>query len=127
MSKPKVIKDFDKLEDSIQERIRLNYPDGFEKHLVKFVNAEGKNVSALPFETEDRYYLVRMTLKEARELSNEVEDFDPDAIAAEIKDEFVEKYDSGESDDEKDGYEDDDDSDSDEYDDDDDDGSKDDY
>ena len=74
--------------------------------MVKFVNAEGKNVSALPFETEDRYYLVRMTLKEARQLGTEL-DFDPDAIAAEIKDEFVEKFDTGESDDEKD-YDDDD-------------------
>lgn len=108
-SKPRVIKDFDKLDESIQDRIIQHYPDGFEKHLVKFVNAEGKNVSALPFETEDRYYLVRMTLKEARQLGTEL-DFDPDAIAAEIKDEFVEKFDSGESDDEKD-YDDDDDTD----------------
>ncbi len=107
MSKPKVIKDFDKLDEGIQERIRAHFPDGFDKHLIRFTSPDGKNVSALPFETEDRYYLVRMTLTEARQLSND-DDFDPDAIAAEIKDEFVEKYDSGESDEEKDRYNDDD-------------------
>lgn len=107
MNKPRVIKDFDKLDEAIQDRIIQNYPDGFEKHLVKFTNAEGKNVSALPFETEDKYYLVRMTLKEARQLDDEL-DFDPDSVAADIKDEFVEKYDSGESDEEKDFADDDD-------------------
>jgi hypothetical protein len=116
--KPKVIKDYDKLDESIQDRIRENYPDGFDKHLVKFTNAEGKSVSALPFETEDRYYLVRMTLKEARQLDD---DFDADAaLSEEIKGEFEEKYDSGESDDEDDDYNDKDDSEVDEEDDEDD-------
>jgi hypothetical protein len=120
MSKPKVIKDFDKLDEGIQERIRENYPDGFDKHLIKFVNVEGKTVSALPFETEDRYYLVRMTLKEARQLSeNEDEDFDPDAISAEIKDEFKDNFGADDVEDEKDDFDDKDDYDDDDQDEDD--------
>jgi lipase chaperone LimK len=107
MGKPKVIKDFDKLDASIQEQIMQFYPDGFDKHLVKFTNADGKNVSALPFETDDRYYLVRMTANEARQIFADEEDFDStDLLKAEIKDEFKEEYDSDEQD-EKDDYDDD--------------------
>ena len=60
-NKPRVVKDYDRLDDSVKEMIKLNYLYGFENHLVSFVNAEGRKVSALPFETEERYSLVRMT------------------------------------------------------------------
>ena len=64
--KPRVVKDYDKLDVSIQEQIKLEYPYGFEDNLVTFTNAEGKRVSALPFETAEKYYLVRMTVEEAQ-------------------------------------------------------------
>ena len=50
-SKPRVIKDFEKLDKDIQEQIKLEYPEGFEDNLIYFTNKEGKRVSALPFET----------------------------------------------------------------------------
>ncbi|MGL4630959.1 MAG: hypothetical protein ACRCVT_07115 [Leadbetterella sp.] len=59
-NKPKVIKDFDKLSDEMQEQIVELYPNGYHEHLVKFTDKDGKYVHAVPFETEDRYYLVRM-------------------------------------------------------------------
>ncbi|MDB4539909.1 hypothetical protein N9231_05755, partial [Saprospiraceae bacterium] len=68
MNKPKIVKDFEKVEESILEQIKLKYPYGFEKYLVTFKNAKGAFVSALPFETDDRYYLIRMTKTEAREI-----------------------------------------------------------
>ena len=119
MSKPKVLKDYSKLTDEMQERLKLFYPNGFSEFLIRFVDREGKNVSALPFETEDRYYLVRMTLKEARQLSSEEDDFDPDAISAEIKDEFKDNFGVDEVDDEKDDFDDKDDYDDDDQDEDD--------
>ena len=67
-NKPRVVKDYEKLDPEIQEQIKLMYPYGFAKHLIQYKNAEGKFVSALPFETDDRYYLVRMTLNEARQI-----------------------------------------------------------
>ena len=36
-SKPRVIKDFDKLEPVIQEQIKLAYPEGFEQNLIHFL------------------------------------------------------------------------------------------
>lgn len=93
MSKPKVIKDYEKLPEEIQEQIKLNFPYGFEKHLITFKNAEGKLASALPFETEDRYYLVRMTVAKAQSIVEEDDDFDEDGhLKEDVKIDLEEKY-----------------------------------
>lgn len=89
MSKPRVIKDYDKLDESILEQIKVNYPYGFEKHLILFKNVKGNLVSALPFETDDRYYLVRMTREEAQDIVTEDEDYDEDGhLKLEVKEEY---------------------------------------
>jgi hypothetical protein len=91
--KPRVIKDYEKLDTAIQEQIKLVYPLGFSKHLISFYNKEGKKVSALPFETDDRYYLVRMTVEEAREIIRDDEDYDEDGVLrSEIKEEYEDKH-----------------------------------
>ena len=102
MNKPRVIKDYEKLELQIQEQIKLEYPNGFEKNLITFKNIEGKFVSALPFETDDRYYLVRMTRAEAKEIIEEDEDYDQDGkLKEEVVDEYTEKYDDSDDDDDE--------------------------
>ena len=96
MNKPRVVKDYDKLDESILEQIKLNYPRGFEKNLIRFKNAVGKFVSALPFETEEKYYLVRMTPAEAQEIIYEDDDYDEDGnLLDDVKEEYEEKYDQG--------------------------------
>jgi hypothetical protein len=100
MSKPRVIKDYNKLDKEILEQIKLQYPYGFEDNLIIFVNAEGKNVSALPFETEDKYYLVRMTVAEAIEFIEEDDDYDDEGnLVDEVKEEYEEKYEDADEDD----------------------------
>lgn len=95
MLKPRVVKDYEKLEESIQQQIKLTYPRGFHKHLVKFQNAKGDKVSALPFETDDHYYLVRMTIQEARDIVEDDEDFDDDGILKKaIREDYSDKFDS---------------------------------
>jgi hypothetical protein len=92
-SKPRVVKDYDKLDEEILEQIKLNYPYGFDKHLIQFKNAKGQIVSALPFEAEDRYYLVRMTRAEAQEIIDEDDDYGDDGILKEdVKEEYSDKY-----------------------------------
>ena len=92
-SKPRVIKDFDKLTDEIQEQIKLSYPYGFADHLIRFTNKDGQYVSALPFETDDKYYLVRMTISQAEEIISDDDDFDDDGVLkAEVKEEYSDKY-----------------------------------
>jgi hypothetical protein len=60
-SKPKVIKEYDKLSEELQERLREVYPDGFSEHFIRFTDKDGKYIVALPLETEDRYYMVNVT------------------------------------------------------------------
>ncbi len=94
VSKPRVVKDYDKLDSNVREMIKLHYPYGFEENLITFVNAEGKKVSALPFETEDRYYLVRMTVAEAQSIIEDDEDYDDDGnLTDEAREEYAEKFD----------------------------------
>jgi len=95
MSKEKlrVIKDYEKLDPDIQEQIKLVYPNGFSQFLISFTNKEGKLVSALPFETDDKYYLVRMTLKEAKQIIDEDEDYDDEGnLKDETREEYEDKY-----------------------------------
>ncbi|MFM1877032.1 MAG: hypothetical protein RL266_2769 [Bacteroidota bacterium] len=92
--KPRVVKDYDKLDVSIQEQIKLEYPFGFEENLVTFTNAEGKRVSALPFETADRYYLVRMTVAEAQAIIEDDDDYDEDGnLTDEAREEIEDRLD----------------------------------
>jgi hypothetical protein len=92
-NKPRVVKDYEKLDPDIQEQIKLTYPYGFAKHLIQYKNAEGKFVSALPLETDDRYYLVRMTLIEAKQIIEDDDDYDESGELKEsVKEEYEEKY-----------------------------------
>mgnify|MGYP001389576476 CR=1 FL=1 len=92
-SKPRVIKDYDKLPLELQEQIKLEYPFGFSDNLIRFTNKDGLIVSALPFETEDKYYMVRMTVGEAIKIVEDDDDFDEDGMLKEgIKEEYSSKY-----------------------------------
>lgn len=59
--KPRVIKDFDKLEKSMREQLIQLYPNGFAEFLVSYTDPKtGQERFALPYETSDRYYMIRM-------------------------------------------------------------------
>ena len=88
-NKPRVIKDFEKLDPEIQEQIKLKYPDGFYSHLVYYTNRDGQSVTALPFDTEDKYYLVRMTVIQAKAIIEDDDDYD---LEGNLKDEVRERY-----------------------------------
>jgi hypothetical protein len=91
MNKPRLVKDFDKLSDEILAAIKLCYPYGFDDKLVTFKNKEGKLVSALPFEGEDFYYLIRMTRKDALIIMEEDDDYDDDGQLTEEAKERLEE------------------------------------
>ena len=92
-SKPRVIKDYEKLDANIQEQIKLEYPLGFSRHLISFTNKDGLKVSALPFETDEKYYLVRMTIPQAKQIIANDEDYDDDGILKDdVKVEYEDKY-----------------------------------
>ena len=92
-SKPRVIKDFDKLDEITQEQIKLAFPYGFHEELIHFNDREGKRVSALPFETDEKYYLVRMTKAEARAIIEDDDDFDDEGmLKEEVKGDYEAKF-----------------------------------
>lgn len=68
MSKPRLFKDYDKLDEQVKNLVHAKYPHGFEKGLISFFNAKGKQVSALPFETEKVYFLIKMTRTKAQQI-----------------------------------------------------------
>jgi catalase len=92
-NKPRLIKDFNKLSKDIQEQIKYLYPEGFSQHLIRFTNKDGLLVSALPFETEEAYYLVKMTVEEAKTIIEDDEDYDSEGLLKEeSRDEYASKY-----------------------------------
>jgi hypothetical protein len=98
MSKPKVIKDYEKLPDGVKEQIKLVYPRGFAHHLISFTNRDGEKKMGLPFETEEFYYLIRMTAVKAERIIEDDDDFDDDGILkSEVMEGYSEKHEDQES------------------------------
>lgn len=92
-NKLRVIQDFEKLSKEIQEQIKLTYPEGFSQHLIQFTNKEGRLVSALPFETDEKIYLVRMTTQEALDIILDDDDYNDDGmLKVSSKEQFADKY-----------------------------------
>jgi len=93
-NKPRVIKNYEKLDDAVLEQIKLNYPEGFAGNLIRFTDVNGRLTSALPFETEEKYYLIRMTKTEALEIIDDDDDYDDDGnLIDDVRDEYADKYD----------------------------------
>lgn len=93
MAKPRIIKDYEKLTEEVIEQIKLVYPMGFTKHLVTFTNKDGEIRKGLPFETEDYYYLIRMSEARADAIIEDDDDYDMDGNLKEsIKAKYEDKY-----------------------------------
>lgn len=96
MSKKRVIVDYKSLPEQMLERLAIQYPDGFDDHIIKYTNAKGDRVSAVPVETDDTYYLVKMSVALRQMVDDvDIEELDPEDLG----DEF-----SMDSDDDDDDY-----------------------
>ncbi len=114
VNKPRIIKDYNKLDKDLQQQIKLVYADGFADNLIHFFDKDGIKITVLPFETEDKYYMLRMTENEAVQIVDDDDDFDDDGfLKNEVKQEYEDKYADMDhiadqmSDDEDDSYDDD--------------------
>ena len=93
VNKPRIIKDYNKLDKALQEQIKFVYADGFADRLIHFFDKDGIKVSALPFETENMYYMLRMTKNEAIRIVDEDDDFDDaGSLKSEVKQDYEDKY-----------------------------------
>lgn len=92
-SKPKVIKSFEKLDKELQEQIKLAYPYGFSDSLITFSKPDGSLVSALPFETDEKFYLLKMSENEAVKLIAMDDDYDSEGnLKDDARAEYEEKH-----------------------------------
>ncbi|MDA3954172.1 MAG: hypothetical protein PF485_11030 [Bacteroidales bacterium] len=78
MAIKRIVIDYGKLPEDIINKIKVEYPAGYIENLITFTNSKGRYVSALPLETEDIYYLIRMTELEAAQIVREDNDFGRD-------------------------------------------------
>ena len=93
INKPRVIKDYNKLDKDLQQQIKLVYADGFADNLIHFFDKNGLKITVLPFETEDKYYMLRMTENEAVQIVDDDDDFDEDGfLKTEVKQDYEDKY-----------------------------------
>lgn len=92
-TKPKVIKDYEKLDAATREQIKLVYPYGFSENLVSFSSKEGKIITALPFETDEKYYLIKMSILEAEQIIEDDDDYNDDGdLKTDVKEGYEDKY-----------------------------------
>lgn len=93
MSKPRIIKDYEKLSEELKQQIKIVYPRGYSSHLISFTNKDGEKKQGLPLETDDYVYLIRMTTKKAESIILEDEDFDDDGnLKSGVKKEYEDKF-----------------------------------
>jgi hypothetical protein len=85
MSKKRVIVDYKSLPEHMLERLAIQYPDGFDDHIIKYTNSNGDRVSAVPVETDDTYYLVKMSVALRQMVDDvDIEELDPEDLGDEF-------------------------------------------
>ncbi len=60
VGKKRIIKNYNQLPEEIILLVKEKYPDGYEDSLITFQMPDGNLTSALPLETDDVYYLIKM-------------------------------------------------------------------
>lgn len=83
MSKPRLIKDYKKLDAGIIQEIKVHYPRGFKRALISFNDHKNKIVTALPYETEHYMLLIKMNQDMAIDIVRNDDDYGEDNILKE--------------------------------------------
>lgn len=91
-SKPRIIKEFHQLPDEVQDFIKYSFPNGFHNQLVEYIDKGKKKKKALPFETDEFYYLVRMSVQEAKGIISDDPDYEDGVMRDEVFDEYEERF-----------------------------------
>lgn len=92
-NKIRVTQEYSKLSEEIKEQLKLVYPEGFSQFLFQYTNKEGKRTSALRFETDEKIYLIRMSVLEAQQIIEDDDDYDSDGqLREEVRDDYEDKY-----------------------------------
>ena len=57
----RVIKSFDKLPPEVKRAFKIHYQDGVEDYITRITKPDKSSIFVVPFETEDTFYLVKMS------------------------------------------------------------------
>ncbi len=92
--KKKVIKDYKNLPEEIREALKEKYPQGFVHNIITFFNKDKQLISALPYETDEISYLIKMpsTLHLSDEEEETEENLDALPEGEDLEDLDEEKY-----------------------------------
>jgi hypothetical protein len=60
VGKKRIIKKYEQLSEDVLKLIKERYPDGYEENLISIPLPSGELALALPLETEEISYLIRM-------------------------------------------------------------------
>lgn len=85
MDKKRVIVDYKSLPENMLERLAVQYPEGFDDYIIKYTNSKGDRVSAVPVETDDTYYLVKVSVQLRKMVDDvDIEEIDPEDLGDEF-------------------------------------------
>lgn len=63
MTKKRVIKDYEKLTQDLKNLLNETYPGGIAEFVKPYTDVQGKLFYAVPLETDDDYFLIRLPFK----------------------------------------------------------------
>jgi len=96
VAKQKIIKKFETLAPELLKLVQETYPDGYDEKLISFLSPKGELEFALPLETEEISYLIKIPKnhlpapeeeEEEETPSENLDDFDGLEAAEDIADE----------------------------------------
>lgn len=73
MGKQRIIKAYEQLSEILVKQLKERYPDGYDDHIITFTNSKGEIEVAIPFDTEEIYYLIKLPRNNATEEEEDVE------------------------------------------------------
>lgn len=81
--KKRVIVDYKNVTADILELFTDRYPYGYDdEDIIKFKNSKGENVKAVPFETKDTKYLIKVSVEMDRKIEAYMEDDEDEEVSA---------------------------------------------
>jgi hypothetical protein len=74
-SKKRIIKSFEKLSPDLQDQLNEIYPYGYSNQLIRLTNYQGENYFAVPLETDDAVYMVKVHIDKVKKQKNADDEF----------------------------------------------------
>ncbi|MEQ8534979.1 MAG: hypothetical protein RIF36_13855 [Imperialibacter sp.] len=82
MDKKRVIKSYEKLDQAMKDLLQEAYPSGFTGNVIRLTNAQNETYFAVPLETEEANYLIKVPLESMKSKAAANDDDDDDGFDA---------------------------------------------